>query len=77
MKHNDGFDHLRHNRPLRSKADQILERKPRIFDIDDSEPAPTPKSITGAYEAYDADYDPFEEEKMLTECYFAEKYDHA
>ena len=72
----DGFEHLRHSRPLRSKADQIIERKPRIFTPDASEPAPTPKSITGAYESYDADYDPYEEEKMLTECYFAEKYDH-
>ena len=28
---NDGFDHLRHNRPLRSRTDMILEREPSIF----------------------------------------------
>jgi len=46
MKHDDGFDHLRHNRPLRSQADFILERKPRIFSIDADAPYETPKSIT-------------------------------
>ena len=44
---NDGFDHIRHSRPLRSKADQIIERQPRIFTPDASERLyETPKSIT-------------------------------
>jgi hypothetical protein len=29
VEHNDGFDALRHNRPLRSRADTMLERKKR------------------------------------------------
>jgi hypothetical protein len=46
---NDGFDHLRHNRPLQSQAEMILEPKPRkarIFTPDDSAPWEVPKSIT-------------------------------
>jgi|TARA_B110000091_G_scaffold56785_1_gene62362 hypothetical protein len=44
---NDGFDHLRHNRPLRSITDIILEREPRIFTPEGADILmTTPKSIT-------------------------------